>query len=244
MFFPSRIKSIKEGYRVLEIGPGGTPHPRADVLLDLNPKLFKDEVTAGYQRGNTKKIKTSKPLIYYEGGKFPFKDMEFDYVICSHVLEHVEKPEQFLGEVFRIASKGYIEFPTIIYEYLYDIPVHLNLCYFVDKEIRYIKKKDTSFSDFSMVQKFFLQSLEKGYTDIVGDLKHYMFQGFEWRNNIPIRRVNSIKHIVPRAVRMKNKAVLEPNFDNITGSVLLLALYRKVQNKIKHKIIRYTKKYY
>ena len=35
MFFPDKIKRIRKTDRVLEIGPGGSPHPRADVLLEL-----------------------------------------------------------------------------------------------------------------------------------------------------------------------------------------------------------------
>ena len=45
--------------------------------------------------------------------KLPFKDKEFDFVIASHVLEHVEDPPFFLNEIQRISSKGgYIEVPT------------------------------------------------------------------------------------------------------------------------------------
>ena len=47
MFFPERILSIKPGDRVLDVGPGGTPHPRADVLLERN---F-DQMEAAAQRG-------------------------------------------------------------------------------------------------------------------------------------------------------------------------------------------------
>ena len=44
--------------------------------------------------------------------KLPFKDKEFDFVIASHVAEHVEDISFFLNELSRIAEKGYIEVPT------------------------------------------------------------------------------------------------------------------------------------
>ena len=44
--------------------------------------------------------------------KLPFKDKEFDFVIASHVAEHVEDISFFLNELSRIAKKGYIEVPT------------------------------------------------------------------------------------------------------------------------------------
>ena len=44
--------------------------------------------------------------------KFPFKDKEFDFVISSHVIEHVEDFEFFIKELERVSSKGYIELPS------------------------------------------------------------------------------------------------------------------------------------
>ena len=44
----------------------------------------------------------------------PFKDGEFDFVIASHVLEHVEDSYFFIKELERVSSKGYIEVPTIL----------------------------------------------------------------------------------------------------------------------------------
>jgi len=46
------------------------------------------------------------------GKKLPFKDKEFDYVILSHVLEHVPDIIEFKLEIERIAKSGYIELPT------------------------------------------------------------------------------------------------------------------------------------
>ena len=86
MYFRDRVQHVKPGEKVLEIGPGGTPPERADVFLDLDPKLFKDETEAHYQRGAAPELKTDKPIVYYDGKKFPFKDKECDYVICSHVI--------------------------------------------------------------------------------------------------------------------------------------------------------------
>ena len=44
--------------------------------------------------------------------KLPFKDKEFDFVIASHVVEHVEDISYFLSELSRVGKKGYIEVPT------------------------------------------------------------------------------------------------------------------------------------
>ena len=42
----------------------------------------------------------------------PFKDKEFDYIIASHVVEHVEDISYFLNELSRVGKRGYIEVPT------------------------------------------------------------------------------------------------------------------------------------
>ena len=48
----------------------------------------------------------------YPNQKLPFKNKEFDYVILSHVLEHVPNILEFTKEIERIAKAGYIELPT------------------------------------------------------------------------------------------------------------------------------------
>ena len=50
--------------------------------------------------------------LIYPNQKLPFKDKEFDYVILSHVLEHVPNIFEFTKEVERVAKAGYIELPT------------------------------------------------------------------------------------------------------------------------------------
>jgi len=123
MFFPQRITKIKESDKVLEIGPGADPHPRSDVLLELE---FESQEDYSRQFGHDRKLETKKKILFYDGKSFPFKDKEFDYVICAHVLEHVEDVESFLSELFRVSKRGYVEYPLAYYEYLYNFDVHLN----------------------------------------------------------------------------------------------------------------------
>ena len=121
MFFPDRIKSIEPKDKVLEIGPGATPHSRSDVFLELKYETKEERIA---QSGHVGILETDKEVVFYEGGKFPFKDNAFDYVICSHVLEHVDDADTFLSEIQRVANKGYLEFPTIYYDYIYNFPEH------------------------------------------------------------------------------------------------------------------------
>lgn len=103
--------SIKRSLRVLEVGPGGNPTRRADVLTEKF--LYSNS-----HRGGDLRLYAHQTLIQGDGENLPFRDMEFDYVICSHVLEHADNPEKFLKEQFRVASMGYIEIPSLIGEIL------------------------------------------------------------------------------------------------------------------------------
>lgn len=192
MFFPERITKIAPNDRVLEIGPGGLPHPRSDVFLELE---YDDSITEEMQRGFANKPEYNKPVHYYNGIRFPFSDKEFDYVICSHVLEHVEDIDVFISELFRISSKGYLEYPTIYYEYLYNFPVHINILKKRDNELLYIKKQNTHLFEFVSVQKLFYHSLEQEYFSLVNSLQPYMFEGFEWLAPFEVRKAGAISEL-------------------------------------------------
>ena len=84
-------------WKILDIGCGYTAHKNASVIADIQ------DLSNFYENKNFVKI-TEK--------KLPFKDKEFDFVIASHVIEHVEDFEFFIKELERISSKGYIELPS------------------------------------------------------------------------------------------------------------------------------------
>lgn len=206
MFFADRIKSIKPGDRVLDVGPGGDPHPRSNVLLEID--VSEEELAA--QRGYRPDLKTDKETVYYDGKIFPFKDNEFDYVICAHVLEHVDDIQLFLKELNRVAKNGYLEFPTVYYDHLYNFDVHPNLLRYdeASNTIFYKKKTDTPYPTLKPVNALFYRSLELGYVDIINDLKPFMIQGFEWKDKTPRpSRAKSIYDLTLDISSMKPKTV-------------------------------------
>jgi len=192
MFFPERIHLLASD-RVLEVGPGATPHPRSQMFLE---KRF-EGAEAVRQRGGLPAIELNGPVVYYDGGRFPFRDQEFDYVICSHVLEHVDDVEAFVRELTRVAARGYLEFPTIYYEYLYNFGEHMNLVAYKDSEILWMPKRETTLGDFGPIQQFLRMTLESGYDEVLQAMKESFFQGFEWAVQIRTRETNDIGELIP-----------------------------------------------
>ena len=105
---------------VLDVGSGDKPHWRADVLLDRFPG---DE--HGGQRSGASVARVDRPLFDADAADMPFADKVFDYVICSHVLEHVEHPDAVVAELTRVAKAGYIEVPEAASAKIVDFPSHL-----------------------------------------------------------------------------------------------------------------------
>ena len=85
-------------WKVLDIGCGYTAHDRANYVADVQD--FSNH------------YKDKKKFVLIKEKKLPFKDKEFDFVIASHVIEHVEDFPFFINELQRISSQGYIELPT------------------------------------------------------------------------------------------------------------------------------------
>ena len=86
-------------WKILDIGCGYTAHNNATVICDVQDlsSFYKD-----------------KKFIQLNDNNLPFSDKEFDFVIASHVIEHVKDVNFFVKELERVASKGYIELPTIL----------------------------------------------------------------------------------------------------------------------------------
>ena len=96
--FVDNLLQKNSNWKVLDIGCGYTAHINSTVICDVQDlsNFYKD-----------------KKFIKLNENTLPFKDKEFDFVIASHVIEHVKDVDFFIKELERISTKGYIELPTI-----------------------------------------------------------------------------------------------------------------------------------
>lgn len=218
MFFPERIKNIGSKDKVLEIGPGADPYFRSDILLE---KKYSTEEEYYSQLGKEEHIKTNKTIIFYDGEIMPFNDDEFDYVICSHVLEHIDDVDKFIKEIMRVGKRGYFEFPTIYYDYIYNFDVHKTFLLHSDNLLLWFPKENTPLSQFKVVNEFFLATLSKGYDSYIIDFKDYFFQGFEWNRSLQIRKADNLHELC-----FKPTYLSFPTKDNSLSKQIGLVLQR------------------
>ena len=86
-------------WNILDIGCGYAASKFAKVICDVQ------DLSNHYQ---------DKKFIRLTEKKLPFKDKEFDFVVASHVMEHVEDIVFFIKELERVSKKGYVELPTML----------------------------------------------------------------------------------------------------------------------------------
>ena len=84
-------------WNILDIGCGYSANEYATTICDVQD-------LSNFYKG--------KNFIKLEDNNLPFKDNQFDFVIASHVMEHVKDLKFFIAELERVSKKGYIELPT------------------------------------------------------------------------------------------------------------------------------------
>ena len=97
--FIDKLLNQNPDWKVLDIGCGYTAHKNATVICDIQ---------------DLSNFYNDKNFVKLDGNILPFKDNQFDFVIASHVIEHVKDVDTFIKELSRVSSKGYIELPTIL----------------------------------------------------------------------------------------------------------------------------------
>ena len=95
--YVNSILEKKPDWKILDVGCGYRANKNASVIADVQ------DFSNFYKEKN---------FVQIQGKNLPFKDKEFDFVIASHVIEHVNDFEFFIKELERVSSKGYIELPS------------------------------------------------------------------------------------------------------------------------------------
>lgn len=101
---------------VLDVGSGSFPNQRADLLCERD--LIDDRHRGGLA------VTVDRRLVRGDALALPFRDGAVDFVIASHIAEHVDDPVTLCAELARVATAGYIETPSPLFERLFDVEYH------------------------------------------------------------------------------------------------------------------------
>ena len=128
------ILSENKQWKVLDIGCGYSANEFATTICDVQ------DLAPFYK---------NREFIKLENKQLPFKDNQFDFVIASHVMEHVEDVKFFINELERVSNKGYVELPTklednLVFENKKDHLWHMdfddvNLKLLISKKIQFLE---------------------------------------------------------------------------------------------------------
>lgn len=200
---------------VLDVGSGDKPHWRADVLLER----FIDDSHGG-QRSGAARARVDRPTFEADAAAMPFADKVFDYVICSHVLEHVERPDLVVAEMVRVAKAGYIEVPEAASAKIVDFPSHLWWVTYEDNALVFTAKS-TPYFDADIDRYLDVSGMRQAVADLLDrHLDHRVIE-LRWNNQLQARVVGEPS---PTLVTMSH----DPSVQHRSGQALAARLLTAV----------------
>ena len=176
---------MKRDAIVLDVGSGDKPHWRADVLLER----YIDSSHGG-QRSGAASARVDRPTFEADAAAMPFADKVFDYVICSHVLEHVVRPDFVIAELVRVAKAGYIEVPEAASAKIVDFPSHL---WWVtrDGDTLVFTAKSTSYFDADIDRYLDASGMRQAVADLLDQHLDHRVIELRWDGSVATRVVGS-----------------------------------------------------
>lgn len=192
---------IKEGEKVLDIGFGGYPFPLATHLADL----YEGETTHRFE----KLKRDHRPFTVCGVEATPFSDKEFDFVYCSHILEHVDNPAKACEELMRIGKRGYIETPSKISDVMFNftkLPNHHKWhTQLMDNTLIFIEWKNSERRDFG-IDYFFNQYHSKWknpYQELMYNNRDLFVSMLLWKDSFDYIVINKNGDIVNYSKKIK-----------------------------------------
>lgn len=165
---------------VLEVGSGGSPYFRANVLIDAYEET---------RERHWAPFVADRPAVLGMGESLPFRDKSFDFVIASHVLEHSPEPERFLLELQRVARAGYIETPDAFMERINPYWDHRSEVT-VRNGVLEVRKKPAWLVDQGLVDMYEDRAKSLIAGKVIPSNPFIFHTRFYWKDQIPFRIVN------------------------------------------------------
>jgi hypothetical protein len=115
------LGNLPKDFKVLDVGGASAPFKRANTIIDYVPF---ESVSIQQAKGPGEIMFRKESYFSHDicsREPFPFKDKEFDFSICSHVLEDIRDPLWVCSEIIRVSKAGYIEVPSRLYETTFNL---------------------------------------------------------------------------------------------------------------------------
>jgi uncharacterized protein YbaR (Trm112 family)/SAM-dependent methyltransferase len=169
--------NIKSSDVVLEVGSGNNPNPQSDILCD---RYLHDNGERAGEFG----IVIDRPFVVADGYHLPFADKTFNYVICSHILEHMEDPKAFVKEIERVGKRGYIEVPSALSERIFGWDFHHWYCS-LEHETLVFRKKTQGEQFGGFFHRLIAQTI--WFRRFFENYENEMYIKYEWDGHINLR---------------------------------------------------------
>lgn len=164
---------------VLDVGSGNSPYPRSDVLLD---RLKGDAHRCGQA------LIVDRTLVLGDAFQMPFKDKAFDFVVASHILEHMKEPEIFLAELMRIAKAGYIETPNAIGEQI--VPMNIHCLEVMNLDNKLVIRKKSSPADIGTLGILEIHKKNSQWQKLFRESPDLFHTRYFWKDHIDYEILN------------------------------------------------------
>lgn len=225
---------IKKGGMVLEIGPGSNPTREADVLVE---KFIDDN---HHRRGDFR-IYPHQTILQADATELPFSEKLFDYVICSHVIEHVDDPAKFAAEQSRVAKAGYLEAPSLIGEILAPKESHKSVSMEIDNKFVMFEKSKMPYdfkTDFGDLFLNYLPYHSLPFRLQILTRNNFNAVRYEWKDSIDIVVNPSDEHLSSFFLKKWDSSMVREMFPELSTSREFIATAKAMCYFIKQKAIR------
>lgn len=105
-------REVPEDALVLDVGGWAKPLHRADWVIDVMPHETRGMLGSEGDGPERFSADTWVTRDICDREPWPFGDGQFDFAVCSHVLEDIRDPLWVCSELRRVARAGYIEVPS------------------------------------------------------------------------------------------------------------------------------------
>ena len=119
--------------RILEVGAGDGAISERLCTRQFCTELYALDISeSGINKIKQKHIPRIRQAHVFDGAHLPYPDQDFDLVILSHVVEHLEHPRQLLYEACRVGKAVFVEVPledtrSLSPQYIPDHVGHINV---------------------------------------------------------------------------------------------------------------------